>query len=188
MRNRATLRFHCYTLEEVSSNRACRSNTFFVPSRFNPLYSSLISPFFFPFLVSFIARRSDFRHCCSTFSRIFYPPSSYLVSSFCFVSLPLPFHPTRIAHRGDRVDRLLFLLTTFSLIGTTFLFSRNIYLLCISFLVRNLWYRNNCAQIICFGPSSFSPPYRSIYLEGELRVSNRYCELYTGASFSICKR
>lgn len=104
MRNRATLRFHCYTLEEVSSNRACRSNTFFVPSRFNPLYSSLISPFFFPFLVSFIARRSDFRHCCSTFSRIFYPPSSYLVSSFLFRFSPSPFssHTYRIQRRSRR--------------------------------------------------------------------------------------
>lgn len=104
MRNRATLRFHCYTLEEVSSNRACRSNTFFVPSRFNPLYSSLISPFFFPFLVSFIARRSDFRHCCSTFSRIFYPPSSYLVILFLFRFSPSPFssHTYRIQRRSRR--------------------------------------------------------------------------------------
>lgn len=104
MRNRATLRFHCYTLEEVSSNRACRSNTFFVPSRFNPLYSSLISPFFFPFLVSFIAHRSDFRHCCSTFSRIFYPPSSYLVSSFLFRFSPSPFssHTYRTQRRSRR--------------------------------------------------------------------------------------
>lgn len=104
MRNRATLRFHCYTLEEVSSNRACRSNTFFVPSRFNPLYSSLISPFFFPFLVSFIARRSDFRHCCSTFSRIFYPPSSYLVILFLFRFSPSPFssHTYRTQRRSRR--------------------------------------------------------------------------------------
>lgn len=104
MRNRATLRFHCYTLEEVSSNRACRSNTFFVPSRFNPLYSSLISPFFFPFLVSFIARRSDFRHCCSTFSKIFYPPSSYLVILFLFRFSPSPFssHTYRIQRRSRR--------------------------------------------------------------------------------------
>lgn len=104
MRNRATLRFHCYTLEEVSSNRACRSNTFFVPSRFNPLYSSLISPFFFPFLVSFIAHRSDFRHCCSTFSRIFYPPSSYLVILFLFRFSPSPFssHTYRIQRRSRR--------------------------------------------------------------------------------------
>lgn len=104
MRNRATLRFHCYTLEEVSSNRACRSNTFFVPSRFNPLYSSLISPFFFPFLVSFIAHRSDFRHCCSTFSRIFYPPSSYLVILFLFRFSPSPFssHTYRTQRRSRR--------------------------------------------------------------------------------------
>lgn len=111
MRNRATLRFHCYTLEEVSSNRACRSNTFFfVPSRFNPLYSSLISPFFFPFLVSFIARRSDFRHCCSTFSRIFYPPSSYLVILFLFRFSPSPFssHTYRTQRRSTIISAYYF--------------------------------------------------------------------------------
>lgn len=110
MRNRATLRFHCYTLEEVSSNRACRSNTFFVPSRFNPLYSSLISPFFFPFLVSFIAHRSDFRHCCSTFSRIFYPPSSYLVILFLFRFSPSPFssHTYRTQRRSTIISAYYF--------------------------------------------------------------------------------
>lgn len=151
MRNRATLRFHCYTLEEISSNRACRSNTFFVPSRFNPAALRplffVISPFFFPFLISFFAYRSDFRHCCSSFSRIFHP-SLDLISRFSLdISLLLCFFflspsSSHISRTEDRVDRHYFCYFFVIAVGTTrfdLLFSRNMpYLLYIFFLIRNL--------------------------------------------------
>lgn len=110
MRNRATLRFHCYTLEEVSSNRTCRSN---IRSVSFQRCSSPFIPRNIPFLLSFSyfiyriqIRFSSFK----IFLNIFYP-SRYLFVFFLSLPLFIP-HITE-----DRVDRYYF--CYFFVIGTT---------------------------------------------------------------------
>lgn len=112
-RNGAALRFHCCTLEEVSSSR---SNAF--PVSFQPFFVTLSQ---YPLssslpLISFIAQgSSDFRHCCSTS----YPS---VISRFFFVP--------HIVHERSR-GSLLFYFCYFIAIGMTpfdLSFSRNIIL------------------------------------------------------------